>query len=302
MSHYNLTHLKQLEAESIHIIREVAAEFDKPVMLYSIGKDSSVMVRLAQKAFHPGRLPFPLLHVDTTWKFREMTAFRDRFCRENGFELIVYTNQQAIADGINPFDHGSNKYTAIMKTQALKDALNKYGFDAAFGGARRDEEKSRAKERVYSFRDRLHQWDPKNQRPELWNLYNGKVNKGESIRVFPLSNWTELDVWQYIHLENIPIVPLYFAAQRPVVERDGNLIMVDDERMRLNPGEKPQNKLVRFRTLGCYPLTGATESSATTLPQIIEEMLLARNSERQGRMIDYDESGSMEQKKREGYF
>jgi sulfate adenylyltransferase subunit 2 len=301
-SSYSLTHLKQLEAESIHIIREVAAEFQNPVMLYSIGKDSSVMVRLAQKAFHPGRLPFPLLHVDTTWKFREMTAFRDRFTKENGLDLLVYTNQEGVRDGINPFDHGSNKYTGIMKTQALKDALNKYAFDAAFGGARRDEEKSRAKERVYSFRDKLHQWDPKNQRPELWNLYNGKVNKGESIRVFPLSNWTELDVWQYIHLENIPIVPLYFADRRPVIERDGTLIMVDDERMRLAPGEKPQMKVVRFRTLGCYPLTGAVESTATTLPEIIQEMLVARNSERQGRMIDHDEAGSMEQKKREGYF
>jgi len=302
MSSYSLTHLKQLEAESIHIIHEVAAEFENPVMLYSIGKDSSVMVRLAQKAFHPGRLPFALLHVDTTWKFREMTRFRDQFCKENGFDLIVHTNQDGVRDGINPFDHGSNKYTAIMKTQALKDALNKGGFDAAFGGARRDEEKSRAKERVYSFRDKLHQWDPKNQRPELWNLYNGKVNKGESIRVFPLSNWTELDVWQYIHLENIPIVPLYFAAPRPVVERDGTLIMVDDDRMRLRPNERPEMKVVRFRTLGCYPLTGAVESTATTLPEIIQEMLVARNSERQGRMIDHDEAGSMEQKKREGYF
>jgi sulfate adenylyltransferase subunit 2 len=302
MSSYSLTHLKQLEAESIHIIREVAAEFQNPVMLYSIGKDSSVMVRLAQKAFHPGRLPFPLLHVDTTWKFKAMTEFRDKFCKENGFDLIVYTNQEGVKEGINPFDYGSNKYTGIMKTQALKDALNKHGFDAAFGGARRDEEKSRAKERVYSFRDKLHQWDPKNQRPELWNLYNGKVNKGESIRVFPLSNWTELDVWQYIHLENIPIVPLYFAAERPVVVRDGTLIMVDDQRMRLEPGEIPAMKRVRFRTLGCYPLTGAVESGATTLPEIIQEMLVARNSERQGRMIDHDEAGSMEQKKREGYF
>jgi sulfate adenylyltransferase subunit 2 len=272
------------------------------VMLYSIGKDSSVMVRLAQKAFYPGRLPFPLLHVDTTWKFREMTKFRDEFCKANNFDLIVYTNQEGARDNINPFDHGSNKYTGIMKTQALKDALNKYGYDAAFGGARRDEEKSRAKERVYSFRDRLHQWDPKNQRPELWNLYNGKVNKGESIRVFPLSNWTELDVWQYIHLEKIPIVPLYFAAPRPVVERDGTLIMVDDHRMPLREGEKPQQRVVRFRTLGCYPLTGAIESTATTLPEIIQEMLVAKNSERQGRMIDHDEQGSMEQKKREGYF
>ncbi|HWE04651.1 MAG TPA: sulfate adenylyltransferase subunit CysD [Tepidisphaeraceae bacterium] len=302
MSSYNLTHLKQLEAESIQIIREVAAEFANPVMLYSIGKDSACMVRLAIKAFYPGRLPFPLLHVDTTWKFKEMTAFRDRFCKENNLDLLIHTNWDAVKEGINPFDYGSNKYTSIMKTQALKDALQRHGFDAAFGGARRDEEKSRAKERVYSFRDRNHQWDPKNQRPELWNLYNGKVNKGESIRVFPLSNWTELDVWQYIHLENIPIVPLYFAAPRPVVERDGNLIMVDDERMRLEPGEKPQMKVVRFRTLGCYPLTGAIESDATTLPQIIEEMLVAKNSERQGRVIDHDEQGSMEQKKREGYF
>jgi sulfate adenylyltransferase subunit 2 len=302
MSSYNLTHLKQLEAESIQIIREVAAEFQNPVMLYSIGKDSSVMVRLAQKAFHPGRLPFPLLHVDTTWKFREMTRFRDQFCKENGFDLLVYTNQDGVREGVNPFDYGSNKYTGIMKTEGLKQALNKYGFDAAFGGARRDEEKSRAKERVYSFRDKLHQWDPKNQRPELWSLYNGKVNKGESIRVFPLSNWTELDVWQYIHLENIPIVPLYFAAERPVVTRDGAIIMVDDERMRLKQGEKPEMRRVRFRTLGCYPLTGAIESGATTLPEIIEEMLVARNSERQGRVIDHDEQGSMEQKKREGYF
>ncbi|MDD5191494.1 MAG: sulfate adenylyltransferase subunit CysD [Dehalococcoidales bacterium] len=302
MHDYNLTHLKQLEAESIHIIREVAAEFENPVMLYSIGKDSSVIVRLAQKAFYPGRLPFPLLHVDTTWKFRDMIAFRDKYCKDNDFQLIVYVNEEAREQGVNPFDYGSNKYTNIMKTQGLKQALNKYGFDAAFGGARRDEEKSRAKERVYSFRDRLHQWDPKNQRPELWNLYNGKVNKGESIRVFPLSNWTELDVWQYIHLENIPIVPLYFAAPRPVVRRDGNLIMVDDDRMRLLPGEKPETKVVRFRTLGCYPLTGAIESTATTLPEIIQEMLLAKNSERQGRMIDHDEAASMEQKKREGYF
>jgi sulfate adenylyltransferase subunit 2 len=302
MSSYRLTHLKQLEAESIHIIREVAAEFDNPVMLYSIGKDSSVMVRLAQKAFAPGRLPFKLLHIDTTWKFREMIQFRDAFAKENQLDLLVYTNQDGVRENVNPFDYGSNKYTAIMKTQALKDALDKYGFDAAFGGARRDEEKSRAKERVYSFRDRKHQWDPKNQRPELWNLYNGKINKGESIRIFPLSNWTELDVWQYIHLENIPIVPLYFSADRPVVERDGTWIMVDDERMRLNLGEKPELKRVRFRTLGCYPLTGAMESGATTLPEIIEEMLAAKNSERQGRMIDHDENASMEQKKREGYF
>jgi sulfate adenylyltransferase subunit 2 len=302
MSSYNLTHLKQLEAESIHIIREVAAEFQNPVMLYSIGKDSSVMVRLAQKAFSPGRLPFPLMHVDTTWKFREMVQFRDQFCKDNGFQLLVHVNEQGVKDGVNPFDSGSKKHTDVMKTEGLKQALNKYGFDAAFGGARRDEEKSRAKERVYSFRDKLHQWDPKNQRPELWNLYNGKVNKGESIRVFPLSNWTELDVWQYIHLENIPIVPLYFAKERPVVYRDGTMIMVDDERMRLRPGEKAEMKRVRFRTLGCYPLTGAIESSATTLPEIIEEMLVATVSERQGRMIDHDEAGSMEQKKREGYF
>jgi sulfate adenylyltransferase subunit 2 len=302
MNSYTLTHLKQLEAESIHIIREVAAEFQNPVMLYSIGKDSAVMVRLAQKAFHPGRLPFPLLHVNTTWKFREMIQFRDAFVKEQGLELIEYINQDGLAAGASPFAWGSNKYTTVMKTEALKQALNKYGFDAAFGGARRDEEKSRAKERVYSFRDKLHQWDPKNQRPELWNLYNGKVNKGESIRVFPLSNWTELDVWQYIHMEKIPIVPLYFAAERPVVERDGNLIMVDDDRMPLEPGETPEKKVVRFRTLGCYPLTGAVESSATTLPEIIQEMLVARNSERQGRVIDHDEAGSMEQKKREGYF
>ena len=301
-SSYNLTHLKQLEAESIHIIREVAAEFQRPVMLYSVDKDSAVMLRLAQKAFHPGRLPFPLLHVNTTWKFRDMIAFRDRYTKELGLELIEHVNHDGLAAGANPFDWGSNKYTTTMKTEGLKQALNKYGFDAAFGGARRDEEKSRAKERVYSFRDKLHQWDPKNQRPELWNLYNGKVNKGESIRVFPLSNWTELDVWQYIHLENIPIVPLYFAAERPVVYRDGTMLMVDDDRMRLRPGEQPEMKRVRFRTLGCYPLTGAIESTATTLPEIIQEMLVARNSERQGRVIDHDEQGSMEQKKREGYF
>ncbi|AKT35967.1 sulfate adenylyltransferase subunit CysD [Chondromyces crocatus] len=298
----HLTHLEQLEAESIHILREVVAEFENPVMLYSIGKDSAVMLRLAQKAFYPGKLPFPLLHVDTTWKFREMITFRDAMCREHGFELLVHTNHEPEAEGMNPFDHGSQKYTTVMKTHALLQALKKWGFDAAFGGARRDEEKSRAKERVYSFRDRQSQWDPKNQRPELWNLYNGKINRGESIRVFPLSNWTELDVWQYIHLENIPIVPLYFAAPRPVVERDGALIMVDDARMRLHPGEQPEEKLVRFRTLGCYPLTGAIESTATTLPEIIREMLLTKHSERQGRMIDHDEKGSMETKKREGYF
>jgi sulfate adenylyltransferase subunit 2 len=297
-----LSHLRLLEAESIHIIREVAAEFEKPVMLYSIGKDSSVLVRLAQKAFAPAPLPFPLLHVDTTWKFRDMIAFRDRFCRENKLELIVHTNQEGVKEGINPFDHGSEKYTTIMKTQALVQALGRHGFDAAFGGARRDEEKSRAKERIYSFRDRFQQWDPKNQRPELWNLYNAKVQKGESIRVFPLSNWTELDVWQYLWLEKVPIVPLYFAAKRPVVEREGTLVMVDDERMRLKPGEVPQERMIRFRTLGCYPLSGAIESTATTLPEIIREMLLTRVSERQGRLIDHDQDASMEKKKREGYF
>jgi sulfate adenylyltransferase subunit 2 len=296
-----LTHLRQLEAESIFIIREVVAEFEKPVMLFSIGKDSMVMLRLAQKAFWPGKLPFPLMHVNTTWKFREMIDFRDRLCSEAGYELISETNQQAVRDGINPFDHGA-AYTDIMKTDALKAGLSKHGFDAAFGGARRDEERSRAKERVYSFRDRNHAWDPKNQRPELWKLYNGRHFKGESIRVFPISNWTELDVWQYIHLERIPIVPLYYAAKRPVVERDGTLIMVDDERMRLEPGEAPQQKMVRFRTLGCYPLTGAVESSATTVPQIIHEMLTTRVSERSGRVIDRDADGSMEKKKREGYF
>jgi sulfate adenylyltransferase subunit 2 len=298
----SLTHLKTLEAESIHILREVAAEFENPVMLYSIGKDSAVMVRLAQKAFYPGKLPFPLLHIDTTWKFRDMIAFRDEFARANGFELLVHTNREPEAQGVNPFDHGSQRYTTVMKTHALVQAIAKWGFDAAFGGARRDEEKSRAKERVYSFRDRASQWDPKNQRPELWNLYNGRIHKGESIRVFPLSNWTELDVWQYIHLENIPIVPLYFAARRPVVKREGGWIMVDDERMRLLSGEVPEQRVVRFRTLGCYPLTGAIESTATTLPAIIREMLLTRHSERQGRLIDHDEKGSMETKKREGYF
>src|SRR5687768_11500028 len=303
MTSYNLTHLKQLEAESIHIIREVAAEFEKPVMLYSIGKDSSVMVRLAEKAFYPGKPPFPLMHVDTTWKFREMIEFREKLIlKELGWDLIVHINEEGVKQGVSPYTHGSKVHTDIMKTDGLKQALTKYKSDAAFGGARRDEEKSRAKERVYSFRDKNHRWDPKNQRPELWNLYNGKVHKGESIRVFPLSNWTELDVWQYIHLEKIPIVPLYFAKERPVVTRDGVMIMVDDDRMKLNPGERPQMKRVRFRTLGCYPLTGAIESGATTLPEIIEEMLLARNSERQGRVIDYDEAGSMEQKKREGYF
>ena len=297
-----LNHLQALEAESIAILREAVAEFAHPVMLYSIGKDSSVMLRLAQKAFYPGRFPFPLLHIDTSYKFPEMIAFRDAYAKEIGAELIVHRNEEAIAAGANPYTLGTQNCCGLLKTRSLLDGLAEGGFDAAFGGARRDEEKSRAKERVYSFRDRMHQWDPKNQRPELWNLYNGKVNKGESIRVFPLSNWTELDVWQYIHLEKIPIVPLYFAASRPVVMRDGTLIMVDDDRMRMRPGEKPQTKVVRFRTLGCYPLTGAVESTATTLPEIIQEMLVARNSERQGRMIDHDEAGSMEQKKREGYF
>ncbi len=296
------THLQQLEAESIHIIREVAAEFEKPVMLYSIGKDSSVMLQLALKAFYPGKPPFPLMHIDTTWKFREMIRFRDDLTRRLGLELIVHINEEGLRQGINPFTHGSRVHTDVMKTQALKQALDRHGFDAAFGGARRDEERSRAKERVYSFRDRNHRWDPKNQRPELWNLYNGRVHKGESIRVFPLSNWTELDVWQYIHLESIPIVPLYLAAERPVVERDGTLIMVDDERMPLEPGEAPRLEWVRFRTLGCYPLTGAIHSRATTLPEIIQEMLLARHSERQGRLIDHDAAGSMEDKKRQGYF
>jgi sulfate adenylyltransferase subunit 2 len=297
-----LTHLKQLEAESIYIIREVVAQFEKPVMLYSIGKDSSVLLHLARKAFHPGKIPFPLLHIDTTWKFKEMITFRDRMAVEIGFELLVHTNEEGIARGINPFDHGSKNYTDIMKTQALKQALTAGRYDAAFGGARRDEEKSRAKERVFSFRDEHHRWDPKNQRPELWNLYNGRVHKGESIRVFPISNWTELDVWQYIHLEQIPIVPLYFSAIRPVVDRDGVLIMVDDDRFRFDEGETPRMRSVRFRTLGCYPLSGAVESTARTLPEIIQEMLLATRSEREGRVIDYDQSGSMEEKKREGYF
>ncbi|QTP57134.1 sulfate adenylyltransferase subunit CysD [Billgrantia sulfidoxydans] len=302
MSPRRLTHLQQLEAESIHIIREVAAEFRNPVMLYSIGKDSSVMLHLARKAFYPGPPPFPLMHINTTWKFREMIAFRDRMAGEVGMELIEHINEEGRAAGINPFDHGSSGYTDVMKTQALKQALDKYGFDAAFGGARRDEEASRAKERVFSFRDKFHRWDPKNQRPELWNLYNARVNKGESIRAFPLSNWTELDIWQYIYLEQIPIVPLYYAAPRPVVERDGMLVMVDDERMPLAPGEVPEEKWVRFRTLGCYPLTGAVESRADTLPEIIQEMLLTRTSERSGRAIDHDQAGSMEKKKREGYF
>ncbi|MCH8553312.1 MAG: sulfate adenylyltransferase subunit CysD [Natronospirillum sp.] len=297
-----LTHLKQLETESIHIIREVAAEFENPVMLYSIGKDSAVMLHLARKAFLPGRPPFPLMHVDTTWKFREMIEFRNRMAKEVGMELIVHINEEGVRQGIGPFTHGSAVHTDVMKTQSLKQALNKYQFDAAFGGARRDEEKSRAKERIYSFRDENHRWDPKNQRPELWKLYNGRINKGESIRVFPLSNWTELDIWQYIHLEQIPIVPLYYAKERPVVQRDGTWIMVDDDRMPMEPGEKPQMKSVRFRTLGCYPLTGAVESTATTLPEIIQEMLLTKTSERQGRVIDHDQAASMEKKKQEGYF
>ena len=298
----SLTHLQQLEAESIHIIREVAAEFDNPVMLYSIGKDSSVLLHLARKAFAPGKIPFPLLHVDTHWKFGEMIKFRDAQAKKYGFELLVHKNQDGLDMDINPFVHGSGKHTDIMKTQGLKQALNKYGFDAAFGGARRDEEKSRAKERVYSFRDKYHRWEPKNQRPELWNIYNGQINKGESIRVFPLSNWTELDIWQYIYRESIELVPLYFAKKRPVVERDGMKIMVDDERLPLADKEEPNMESVRFRTLGCYPLTGAIESEADTLPKIIEEMLLSTTSERQGRAIDKDSAGSMEMKKREGYF
>ena len=302
MSAYNLTHLKQLEAESVHIIREVAAEFDKPVMLYSIGKDSSVMLHLALKAFYPGKLPFPLMHVDTTWKFREMIEFRDRQAKKLDLDIIVYINQEGVNAGIGPFTHGSEKHTDVMKTQALKQALNEYQFDAAFGGARRDEEKSRAKERVFSFRDKNHVWDPKNQRPELWNIYNGKVNKGESIRVFPLSNWTELDIWQYIFLNNIDIVPLYYAKPRPVINIDGVDILVDDDRMPVEDGQNIETKTVRFRTLGCYPLTGAIESTATTLPEIIQEMLLATSSERQGRLIDTDQAGSMEEKKRRGYF
>jgi len=302
MNEHKQTHLKQLEAESLHIIREVAAEFERPVMLYSIGKDSAVMLHLAMKAFFPGKPPFPLLHVDTTWKFREMIEFRDRHTQNLGLELIVHVNEEGVKQGIGPLTHGSKKHTDVMKTEALKQALDRHGFDAAFGGARRDEEKSRAKERVYSFRDRNHRWDPKNQRPELWNVFNGKINRGESIRVFPLSNWTELDIWQYIYLENIPIVPLYFAKERPVVERDGMLIMLDDERMPLKPGETPRWEKVRFRTLGCYPLTGAVESEAATLPEIIQEMLLTKTSERQGRLIDHDQAGSMEEKKKEGYF
>lgn len=303
MSGYNLTHLKQLEAESIHIIREVAAEFENPVMLYSIGKDSAVMLHLALKAFHPAKPPFPLLHVDTTWKFRDMITFRDNFvAKQLGLNLIVHTNEEGVKQGINPITSGSKIHTDVMKTVALKQALDKYKFDAAFGGARRDEEKSRAKERVFSFRDQFHRWDPKNQRPELWNLYNAKVHRGESIRVFPLSNWTELDVWQYVHLEKIPLVELYFAKERPIVWRDGVMIMVDDDRLPLKAGEKPEMRMVRFRTLGCYPLSGAVDSTATTLPEIIQEMLLTTFSERQGRVIDHDQAGSMEKKKKEGYF
>ncbi|MGV8840610.1 MAG: sulfate adenylyltransferase subunit CysD [Bauldia sp.] len=297
-----LTHLQRLEAESIFILREVAATFAKPVMMYSIGKDSSVMLHLARKAFHPAPPPFPLLHIDTGWKFRDMIRFRDETAKKYGFDLLVHTNEEGRAQGVNPFDQGSNLYTRIMKTDALKQALTQYGFDAAFGGARRDEEKSRAKERVFSFRNQNHSWDPKNQRPELWSLYNTRISPGESIRVFPISNWTELDIWQYILAEKIDIVPLYYAAERPVVERSGQWIMVDDERMRLKPGEAPQQRMVRFRTLGCYPLTAAIDSPATTLEEIVAEMLLARTSERQGRLIDHDESGSMEKKKREGYF
>ncbi|HLW27829.1 MAG TPA: sulfate adenylyltransferase subunit CysD [Kiloniellales bacterium] len=297
-----LTHLQRLEAESIHIMREVAAQFRNPVMLYSIGKDSSVLLHLAMKAFYPSKPPFPLMHVDTTWKFREMISFRDRRAQELGLDLIVHVNQDGVEQGIGPFSHGSALHTDVMKTQALKQALDKYKFDAAFGGARRDEEKSRAKERIFSFRTANHRWDPKNQRPELWNVYNGRIHQGESIRVFPLSNWTELDIWQYILLEEIPVVPLYFAKPRPVVERDGTLIMVDDERMPLEPGEKVEERWVRFRTLGCYPLTGAIESRSETLVEIIHEMLIARSSERQGRVIDRDQAASMELKKQEGYF
>ena len=302
MTDIQMTHLKELEAESIHIIREVAAEFERPVMLYSVGKDSSVMLHLARKAFFPGTPPFPLMHIDTTWKFKEMIRFRDTQAAKLGLDLIVHINEEGVRAGVGPFTHGSAKHTDIMKTESLKQALNKYKFDAAFGGARRDEEKSRAKERVYSFRDDHHRWDPKNQRPELWNIYNGKINKGESIRVFPLSNWTELDIWQYIYLENIDIVPLYYSAERPVVERDGTLILVDDDRIPMKPGEQPIMKSVRFRTLGCYPLTGAVESTANTLPDIIQEMLLTTSSERQGRVIDHDQAASMEQKKKDGYF
>jgi len=301
-SERKLSQLRQLEAESIQIIREAAAEFDNPVMMYSVGKDSSVMLRLAEKAFAPGPLPFPLLHVDTTWKFQDMYRYRDIIEANLKGELIKHVNEDGVAMGMNPFDFGSKKYTDVMKTEGLKQALTKYEFDCAFGGARRDEEKSRAKERIFSFRDSHHQWDPKNQRPELWNVYNAKIKKGENVRVFPLSNWTELDVWLYVWLEDIPVVPLYFAKERPVVERSGTWILVDDDRMRLEEGEEPQMKKVRFRTLGCYPLSGAVESEADTVPKVIQEMLLNRFSERQGRLIDFDEEGSMEVKKREGYF
>jgi len=299
---FTLTNLKELEAESIHIIREVAAEFQNPVMLYSIGKDSSVMVRLAEKAFYPGKVPFPLMHIDPGWEFREMIEFRDRYARENNWDLIVHMNQKGIENGINPFIHGSKVHTDIMKTQSLLEGLSKYGFDAAFGGARRDEEKSRAKERIFSFRDKFHQWDPKNQRPELWDIYNARVHKGESIRVFPLSNWTELDVWQYIRLEKIPVVPIYFAKERPVVQYNGTWIMVDDDRAPQELAEKAVMKKVRFRTLGCYPLTGAVESEADTIEKIVEEMMVTKKSERTTRVIDFDQESSMEQKKREGYF
>ncbi|MDE2082707.1 MAG: sulfate adenylyltransferase subunit CysD [Burkholderiales bacterium] len=302
LSPTQLTHLQRLEAESIHILREVVAEAENPVMLYSVGKDSATMLHLAKKAFYPSPPPFPLLHVDTTWKFRDMYAMRERMAAEMGMQLLVHRNPEALARGINPFDHGSQIHTDMWKTQGLKQALDHHGFDAAFGGARRDEEKSRAKERIFSFRSAQHRWDPKQQRPELWHLYNARIHQGESIRVFPISNWTELDIWQYIYLENIPIVPLYFAAERPVVERDGTLIMVDDERMPLKAGEVPVMRKVRFRTLGCYPLTGAVESEADTLPAVIQEMLLTKTSERQGRMIDHDASASMEKKKQEGYF
>ncbi len=302
MENYNLTHLRELEAEAIQIIREVAAEFENPVMLYSIGKDSAVMVRLAEKAFYPGKVPFPLMHIDSKWKFKEMIEFRDSYAKKNGWDLITHYNKKGFEMGIGPYTHGSKVHTDTMKTQALLEGLSKYGFDAAFGGARRDEEKSRAKERIFSFRDKFHQWDPKNQRPELWDIFNARVHKGESIRVFPISNWTELDVWQYIRLENIPIVPLYYAKERPVVEVNGNLIMVDDDRMPKELSEKAQMKMVRFRTLGCYPLTGAVESTATTIEEIIEEMMTVKVSERTTRVIDFDQEASMEQKKREGYF
>ncbi len=302
MTNYALSHLQQLEQESIHIIREVASEFERPVMLYSIGKDSGVMLRLAEKAFAPAKIPFKVLHVNTTWKFREMITFRDQLVKDLDLDFVEWINQEGVDQGVGPFSHGTQRHTHVMKTEALKQALNAGEYDAAFGGARRDEEKSRAKERVFSFRDKFHQWDPKNQRPELWDLFNCEVKKGESIRVFPLSNWTELDVWLYVYKENLPMVPLYFAKERPVVRRNGTWIMVDDDRMPLEDGETPEMKMVRFRTLGCYPLTGAIESDADTLPKIIEEMLRSRDSERQGRVIDFDEGGSMEDKKREGYF